>query len=380
MLNKNKLKKKVYVGVSGGVDSSVSAALLKKQGLDVTGVFIKVWQPDFVESNWKKDRLDAIKVCKKINIPFKDLDLEKEYKKEVFDYMIREYKEGKTPNPDVMCNKAIKFGGFLDWALKNGADYVATGHYSRVRKENTFFKKIRLKFRLVLDQKEKKYQMLAGVDKNKDQTYFLWTLNQTHLKHILFPIGGFKKSKVRKIAKKFSLPTAGKKDSQGLCFVGMVEMREFLKRFLPEKRGDVLNEEGEVVGYHEGAYYYTLGQRHGFIITKKTPDDKPRFIIAKNIEKNTIIVSDKKVGKEQRISDKKEIFIDEINWISGEEPNLNKKYQARIRYRQKLESCKISKEEGGIKIIFDNFQIAVSKGQSLVIYDGEICLGGGVIE
>jgi len=358
------LGKKVYVGLSGGVDSSVSAALLKEQGYDVTGVFIKVWQPEFVKCSWREDRLDAMRICAKLDIPFKDLDLEKEYKKEVFDYMIYEYKTGRTPNPDVMCNKSIKFGGFLEWALESGADYIATGHYARIKKNG-------------------KVKMLAGVDNNKDQTYFLWTLSQERLRHILFPIGDLEKPEVRKLAKKYNLLTAEKKDSQGLCFVGMVEMKEFLKLFLPEKKGDVLNEKGEVVGFHDGAYYYTLGQRHGFTITKKTPDDRPKFVINKDVNKNTITVSDKKRGEvDQRISDKKEIEIENINWIGGEEPSPNKKYKARIRYRQELQDCKIIKEpiSGEVKVIFDEVQKSVSSGQSVVVYDEEECLGGGIIK
>ena len=385
-----KKRKKAYVGVSGGVDSSVSLALLKEQGFDVTGVFIKVWQPEFVKSNWKEDRLDAIKVCKKLGVPFKDLDLEKEYKEKIFDYMIKEYKEGRTPNPDVMCNKEIKFGSFLDWALNDGADYVATGHYARVEKytdgnflEN-FLDKLKWGKKEGVSKNKAKLErirMLVGVDEDKDQTYFLWTFTQEQLSRVLFPVGHLRKKKVREIAKRFGLSTADKKDSQGLCFVGMVEMRDFLKRFLPEKRGNVLNEDGEIIGYHEGSYYYTLGQRHGFIITKKTPDDKPRFIINKNIRENTITVSEKKVGKEKRISDKYEIMLRDINWIKGEYPDLSKTYKARIRYRQKLERCHIVRDgKGEFTVIFDKYQIAVSCGQSLVLYDGDICLGGGVIK
>lgn len=367
-MHNNETKTKVYIGLSGGVDSSVSAALLKQQGYDVTGVFIKVWQPEFVKCNWREDRLDAMRVCAKLNIPFKDLDLEKEYKEEVFDYMIDEYKKGRTPNPDVMCNKSIKFGGFLKFALDNGADYVATGHYAR-SEERASQKFIKSKVK----------SLLAGVDKNKDQSYFLWMLTQEQFKKIIFPIGNLEKTEVRKLAKKFNLLTAEKKDSQGLCFVGMVEMKDFLKRYIPEKRGDVLNEKKEIIGYHDGAYYFTLGQRHGFTITKKTPDDKAMFVVDKDVEKNTITVSNK---LEKRISDKKEIEIENINWISGEEPNMNKKYLARIRYRQQLQSCKISrgKATGEYVVVFDEEQKAVSQGQSLVLYDDDECLGGGVIK
>ncbi len=370
-------KKKVFVGLSGGVDSSVSAALLKEQGYDVTGVFIKVWQPDFVKCDWREDRLDAMRVCAKLNIPFRDLDLEEEYKKSVFDYMIREYKEGRTPNPDVMCNKTIKFGGFLRWALENGADYVATGHYARLEKREIINDKLKIK------NNASNPRLLAGVDENKDQSYFLWMLTQEQLRHIMFPVGDLEKPEVRKIAKKFDLLTAEKKDSQGLCFVGMVEMRDFLKKFIPEKRGNVLDEDGKIIGYHDGAYYYTLGQRHGFVITEKSPDDRPRFVVKKDIKNNTITVSEKTNDDidVRRMSDKKEISLEKVNWISGNEPDFDKIYEARIRYRQPLQKCKISKSvtDDSYIIIFDEFQKSVSSGQSVVIYDGDECLGGGII-
>lgn len=367
MSNKEVKKQKVYVGLSGGVDSSVSAALLKEQGYDVTGVFIKVWQPEFVRCNWREDRLDAMRVCAKLEIPFKDLDLEEEYKKEVFDYMVSEYKKGKTPNPDVMCNKNIKFGGFLKFALDNGADFIATGHYAKVYR-----------------QKQKKIKMLAGEDKNKDQSYFLWALNQEQLKHTFFPIGDIKKIQVRKLAKKFDLLTAEKKDSQGLCFVGMIDLKDFLKRFIPEEKGKVLNEEGNIIGEHDGSYYFTIGQRHGFLVTKKTPDDRPYFVVSKDTEKNIIIVS-QNLQTEKNL-DKKELTISSINWISGEKPDLTKKYQARIRYRQPLQDCKIEifensmkNKESLVKVVFDSPQKSISSGQSLVVYDKETCIGGGII-
>ncbi|AKM84116.1 TPA: tRNA 2-thiouridine(34) synthase MnmA [Candidatus Campbellbacteria bacterium] len=379
MINKN--RKKVFVGLSGGVDSSVSAVLLKNQGYDVTGVFIKVWQPEFVKCDWREDRLDAMRICAKLEIPFMDLDLEEEYKKQVFDYMIEEYKNGRTPNPDVMCNKAIKFGGFLKFALDNGADYVATGHYARSVEREFLISNFQFPNKEFSNSQEleNRFELLAGKDDNKDQSYFLWTLTQDQLKYILFPVGHLEKPRVRELAKKYDLLTAEKKDSQGLCFVGMVEMKDFLKRFLQEKRGDVLNENGNIIGYHDGAFYYTFGQRHGFVITEKTSDDKPYFVIEKSIEKNTITVSEKL--REKNIFDKKEIEIENINWISGNEPDLDKKYQARIRYRQPLQSCKIYKNSSSenFKVIFDEHQKSASSGQSVVFYDGEVCLGGGII-
>ncbi len=355
-----KIHKKVFVGLSGGVDSSVAAALLKKQGYAVTGVFIKVWQPDFIECQWKKDRLDAMRVCAVLDIPFLDLDLEEEYKRDVFDYMVSEYKNGRTPNPDVMCNQKIKFGAFLDFALKNGADFIATGHYVRLQKG----------------------QLLAGVDKNKDQSYFLWSLTQQQLKRCLFPIGEYQKSETRKMAEKFNLPTARKKDSQGLCFVGKVEMKDFLKRFISPKIGDVLDCGGNVIGKHDGVYYYTIGQRHGFLITQKGTDDRPYYIIAKDLKKNILIVSNMSVKNSYRQPvevQPPQVEIKGVNWISGAEPDFQKKYSARIRYRQSLQACVLEKIKQGIAVKFDSPQKFAAVGQSLVIYGGEVCLGGGVI-
>ena len=268
--------RKIFVAISGGVDSSVSAFLLKEKGYDITGVFIKVWHPDFLECDWKKERNDAMKICAQLNIPFLTFDFEKEYKKEVADCMIEEYKKGRTPNPDVMCNKNIKFGAFLDKAKEMGADTIATGHYARL--ETT---QINADKKPQMNADDMFYKMYAGVDKEKDQSYFLWTLNQEQLKYTLFPVGDLEKSEVRKIAKENNLATAKKKDSQGVCFIGKIQMKEFLKNFVKEKEGNVLNEKGEIIGNHEGAFFYTIGQRHGFTIIKKKPDQKPYYIISK---------------------------------------------------------------------------------------------------
>jgi tRNA-specific 2-thiouridylase len=378
-------KGKVFVGLSGGVDSSVSAALLKEAGFDVYGVFIKVWQPEFWGGcTMKEDRLDAMRVCAKLDIPFYTLNLEKEYKKEVVDYMISEYKIGRTPNPDVMCNKYVKFGGFFDWAMKNGADYVATGHYARMLKGKQ--KKAQTQVLGSPSQTRPDHSpdqfsacLLAGVDKNKDQSYFLWTLTQKQLTKTLFPVGNMEKPMVRKLAKKFGLSTAVKKDSQGLCFIGKVDMADFLKEFISPKKGNVLNEKGEVIGGHDGAFYYTLGQRHGFEITKKTTSEDRYFIIDKDFENNTLTVSHNPIKTED--DSQKEIILKNVNWISGSEPDFTKKYSARIRYRQPLEKCSFKKDENGdLVIIFSRFQKAPTPGQSIVFYDEEICLGGGIIQ
>jgi tRNA-specific 2-thiouridylase len=356
----SKSKQSVFVGMSGGVDSSVSAMLLKNAGYDVTGVFIKVWQPEFFECTWRQDRLDAMRVCAKLGIPFVTLNLEKEYKKDVVDYMINEYKLGRTPNPDVMCNKYVKFGGFFDWAMKQGADYVATGHYAKVK--------------IV----KGKTLMLAGSDKNKDQSYFLWTLTQKQLAKTLFPIGNIKKSLVRTLANINGLSTAIKKDSQGLCFIGKIDIKDFLKNYIKEKKGKVLDEFGNIIGEHDGAFYLTIGQRHGFTIGIKSPIEKPYYIINKDIKNNTIIVSHD--AKKVEDLESKIVKIKNVNWTQGEVPNLSKKYSARIRYRQPLEECLIKKVgNNNFELHFTKSQKAITPGQSAVIYDKEVCLGGGII-
>jgi tRNA-specific 2-thiouridylase len=329
-----KKKFKVYIGLSGGVDSAVSAALLKKQGYDVTGVFIKVWQPDFLPCNWKEERREAMRVCAFLDIPFFTLDLEKEYKSEVVDYMIDEYSKGRTPNPDVMCNKYVKFGGFFDWAMKNDADYVATGHYAQIKNNN----------------------LLKGKDKEKDQTYFLWTLTQKQLSKTLFPVGEFEKSEVRKLAKKFKLPNAEKKDSQGLCFVGKIDMKEFLKHYIKEKPGNILDSHGKIIGKHDGSLLITIGQK-----LRGTP----YFVISKDIKRNTITVS----GKNKETFHNTITKLKDINWIN-QKPKVGKTYEARIRYRGKLYKTKVNP----IKL-----EERPASGQSIVFYEGNTCLGGGIV-
>ena len=353
--------KRVFVGMSGGVDSSVSAVLLKKDGYDVTGVFIKVWQPDWLMCTWREDRRDAMRVAACLDIPFVTLDLEKEYKKDVVDYMISEYKVGRTPNPDVMCNRYVKFGGFFSWAMGQGADYVATGHYAQVLK----------RLSNVLDDR---FKLVVSTDKNKDQTYFLWTLTQDQLSKTLFPVGDLEKLEVRKLARKFRLPNAEKKDSQGLCFIGKIDVKEFLSHYITPKKGVVLDIHGQTVGKHNGAFFYTIGERHGFLITKKTSDDKPLYVVAKNIAANTITVSHKTADGELP-SVKTEIILKDMNWNQDIVP-MNKNLQVRSRYRESLQDARLS---GSDAVIFKKPQSTLSSGQSLVVYDGEVCLGGGII-
>ncbi len=381
-------RKRVFVGLSGGVDSSVSAALLKKAGYDVTGVFIRVWDPrsdlgagersDLFDScQSKEDRLDAMRVCAKLGIPFLTLDLSKEYKKEVVDYMVREYKAGRTPNPDVMCNRYVKFGGVYKFARESGADYVATGHYARIGKTQNTVSKDQTKHKTQNSKLQTTNRKLkTGSDQNKDQSYFLWTLTQEQLAHTLFPVGGLTKPEVRKLAKKFGLPTADKKDSQGLCFLGKIDVKQFLKNFIKPKRGKIQGESGEVIGEHDGAFFFTLGERHGFEVAKKTHDDKPYYIIGKDIKKNILIVSHN--PHKQLDGESRKIFeLKNVNWIN-DAPAKDRPTLARIRYRQPLQKCRTS-EVGHFEVHFEESQTGGAAGQSIVIYDGEVCLGGGII-
>lgn len=360
--------RRIFVGMSGGVDSSVSAALLKKAGFNVTGVFIRVWEPAGFVCTWREERREARRVAAHLDIPLITLDLSKEYKKKVVDYFIAEYKAGRTPNPDVMCNKHIKFGVFYDWAMSNGADFVATGHYAQIKDLE------------VKPRGARRFNLQVSADKEKDQTYFLWNLKSEQLPHILFPVGDKTKSEVRKLAKKFSLPNAEKKDSQGLCFVGKIDFKDFLKKEIKEKTGDVLDEKGKIIGRHNGATFFTLGERHGFEIFSQTPDSKPYYIVAKNINKNTITVStETNLGNSESL----EVKIEKTNWITNLESLRVKsfKLQARIRYRQDLQKCQIKEINQAQKtatITFDQAQLA-TPGQSLVLYNKNICLGGGRI-
>ncbi len=353
-MTKDVKNKTVFIGVSGGVDSSVSAALLKEQGYNVVGVFIKTWQPEWVECTWRDEKRDAMRVCAHLGIPFLFLDLEKEYKEGVADYMISEYKAGRTPNPDVMCNKEIKFGAFYKKARELGADFIATGHYAKT--DNT--------------------RLFVGKDKNKDQSYFLWTIPQEVLQHVIFPVGHLEKKEVRILAEKYSLPTATKKDSQGICFIGPVDMKEFLSHYIDTQKGDVLDESGKVIGSHDGALLYTIGERHGLQISQHIPNQSPYFIIAKDIGKNTLIVSQDRLG----VKDKEThtIVLDSCNWVTSL-PETGKEYKIRMRYREDLSDAVIEKIGDTSAVIKPREKMLAPAGQSAVLYDGEVCLGGGII-
>lgn len=355
-------KKVVFVGLSGGVDSAVSATILKKQGFEVVGVFIKTWHPDFLECNEEEERRDAMRVAAYLDVPFLTFNLESVYKKEVADYMISEYKTGRTPNPDVMCNKKVKFGAFLKKAISMGADFVATGHYAQV----------------VHDKKENKFKMLAGVDATKDQSYFLWTLGQEQLSKTFFPIGGYKKSQVRALAQKFGLPVAEKNDSQGLCFVGKLDMKDFLAHFIKEKEGSVLNEKGEAIGTHSGAYFYTLGERHGFTVTKKSADDTPFYVVKKDLVANTITVAHMQKTALECAS--QELRASQASFCGGVPPDTKKTYTAQVRYHGEQHKCKITALNTNTLSLRLEKPAVFDAGQSVVLYDGNECLGGGIIE
>lgn len=388
--------KRVVVGLSGGVDSSVAAYMLKEQGYDVIGVFMKNWHDDSVtiskECPWLDDSNDAMIVAQQLGIPFQAIDLSKEYKERIVDYMFAEYRSGRTPNPDVLCNREIKFDIFLNAAMKLGADYVATGHYARKDELNKEGKTI--------------YRLLSGKDPNKDQSYFLCQLKQDQLAKALFPIGELLKPEVRTIANKAGLITAKKKDSQGLCFIGKVHLPEFLQQRLEPKKGNVIEvsadapvftngkdsddlahltasftyspEHGKVVGDHNGAHYYTIGQRKGL---KMGGYPKPLFVIGTDTKQNIIYMG---MGEDHPGLYRKGLFIpkSDEHWVREDlklSENESRNYLARIRYRQPLENCTLHKKSDGLYVIFDNPQKAITPGQFVAWYIGEELIGSGVI-
>ena len=390
-------KTRVVVAMSGGVDSSVAAYLLKKDGYDVLGVFMKNWHDTNVtiskECPWLEDSYDAMLVAEKLSIPFQVIDLSKDYKKKIVDYMFEEYKNGRTPNPDILCNREIKFDLFLDIAIKLGADYIATGHYAQVTESKKSNKSL--------------FHLKSGKDKSKDQSYFLCQLNQFQLSKTIFPIGKINKKDVRKIAKKNNLITADKKDSQGLCFIGKVKLPDFLQQSLKPKNGNVVlidksyygyksysnpkgikitskkikynKSDGEIIGHHNGAHFYTIGQRQGLKIGGvKSGNGEPWFVIKKDFKTNELVVGQ---GHNHPALLKDGLVASGMHWIKGMHPKENWVYSAKTRYRQPDAPCEIDNlKDEQATIIFGQKQWAVTPGQSVVIYESNICLGGGFIK
>jgi tRNA-specific 2-thiouridylase len=398
------MKKRVIVGLSGGVDSSVAAYLLQQQGYDVVGLFMKNWHDESVtisnECPWLDDSNDALLVAQKLGIPFQTVDLSVPYKKRIVDYMFREYQMGRTPNPDVLCNREIKFDIFLDRAIKLGADYIATGHYCRKQQIEINGKAI--------------YQLLAGKDNNKDQSYFLCQLNQYQLSKALFPIGDMSKPEVRQLARKLNLVTADKKDSQGLCFIGKVRLPDFLMQKLKPKKGDIIEiplnspiythhnliygdgdgkkytldklsepyvyspADGKIVGQHKGAHFFTIGQRKGLNVGGTA---EPLFIIATDIKNNIVYTGQ---GDRHPGLYRKGLFVrqEDIHWIRDDlKLKSGDKMQvlARIRYRQNLENAVIFQKKNGLYIVFNDPQRGITPGQFVAWYDQEELLGSGII-
>ena len=365
-------KPKVFVAMSGGVDSSVTAALLAERGFDTVGVYIKMWSDPSIPCNFKEDRYDAMRAAEKIGIPFQTWDFTEEYRRAVVEYMIREYALGRTPNPDVMCNRHIKFGIFLKQALELGADFVATGHYVRLgfRGQGLEFSK---GVPLAHTPYPIPYTLFTARDVNKDQSYFLWTLTQEQLKHCLFPIGEYSKPEVRRMARKLGLPTAEKPDSQGICFIGEIDLRSFLQKHIPMRSGLIETTGGRAIGEHEGLSFYTIGQREGL---GAGGGGIPYYVAEKDFLRNALIVAEGPYD-DKLFSRKVEVM--DINWISGKEPRFPLKCEARIRYRQTLQRCIVEPAVASLKVTFSEAQRAVTPGQSVVFYKREEMLGGGVI-
>lgn len=351
---------KVYVGMSGGVDSSLTAALLAEQGYDVTGVYMKNWTQDLpgMRCPWADDLADAKRVAVHLGIDFKVFDFENEYRQKVVDYMIVEYKNGRTPNPDIMCNQEVKFKLFLETALEDGADMIATGHYARVAHAS--------------EEGQPAAQLLQAVDTNKDQTYFLYRVTEEALAKTLFPLGEYTKSEVRKMAEARGLVTAAKKDSQGICFVGQIGIREFLGQYVDQTAGSIIDKQtGAVLGQHDGAIFYTIGQRHGLDLG----GGLPYYVVGKDMDKNEVYVT-------TNLNDdalwRPELTLHSPHWINGT-PDVGE-YQVRVRHRAPLTKAQLRfAEDGNVVLELDSPERAVASGQSVVMYDGETCVGGGIV-
>lgn len=355
---------KVVVGMSGGVDSSVSAYLLKSQGYDVQGVFMKNWEEDDNEEYCAaaEDLADAQAVADKLDIPLTSINFAAEYWDNVFEYFLDEYKAGRTPNPDIMCNKEIKFKAFLEYAAEDlGADYIATGHYV----QRTF--------------KDGKWAMLRGADDNKDQSYFLYTLAHEHIAKTLFPIGSIAKPEVRKIAQEQGLITHDKKDSTGICFIGERKFKDFLSQYLPAQPGKIVTAEGEDIGTHQGLMYHTLGQRKGLLIGgTKEHGDEPWYVVDKDVKKNELVVGQ---GADHPRLYSNGLIANQLHWVNREVLGTTTKMAVKTRYRQTDIACTVEPiDSDTVRVLFDEPQKAVTPGQSAVFYLGDTCLGGGIIQ
>lgn len=357
-------KTRVVVGMSGGVDSSVTALMLKEQGYDVIGIFMKNWDDtdEFGVCTATEDYKDVQAVAQQIGIPYYSVNFEKEYWDKVFQYFLDEYKKGRTPNPDVMCNKEIKFRAFLDYAVDLGADYVATGHYAQVVRD-----------------KDGRAHMLRGVDNNKDQTYFLNQLSQEQLSKTLFPLGGLEKSEVRRIAEEAGLATAKKKDSTGICFIGEKNFTEFLTNYLPAQSGDMMSLDGTKMGVHAGLMYYTIGQRKGLGIGGGGQTDDPWFVVGKDLETNTLYVGQ---GYHHERLYANSLLATDIRFTTEEKMPKTFKCTAKFRYRQKDTSVTVTlnDEQTEATVVFDEPVRAITPGQAVVFYKDMECLGGGTID
>lgn len=352
---------KVIVGMSGGVDSSVSAWLLMQQGYVVEGLFMKNWEEDDGNEycTAKEDLADAQAVCDRLGIHLHKANFAAEYWDNVFEHFLHEYKAGRTPNPDILCNKEIKFRAFLDYALSLGADFIATGHYTRRSDGNPA-------------------QLLRGRDGNKDQSYFLHAVAGTQIARTLFPVGDIEKPEVRRIAAELGLDNHAKKDSTGICFIGERRFKDFLAQYLPATPGSIENDQGVVVGRHEGLMYYTLGQRQGIGIGGlKHAEEAPWYVVSKDLQRNVLVIAQ---GHEHPLLLSRRLLTRQVDWVAGVAPTLPLRCTAKTRYRQADQACTISLCEAGYEVHFDDLQRAVTPGQSVVFYSGDVCLGGGVIE
>jgi len=352
---------KVMLGVSGGVDSSVAALLLQRQGHEVEGLFMQNWEEDDRDGPCTSDadRKDAVAVCGRLGIPFHARNFAAEYWDGVFEHFLAEYRAGRTPNPDVLCNREIKFKTFLDEARTLGAEKIATGHYARV------------------DCVDGRHRLLRATDAAKDQSYFLHALGEQQLAATLFPLGGIEKPRVRELAREAALPTHAKKDSTGICFIGERDFRSFLARYIPARPGEMRTPDGRRVGEHQGVMYYTLGQRNGLGIGgRHGASGEPWFVVGKDVAANVLIVAQ---GGENHWLLSRRLHTEAPHWIAGEPPGTEFRCTARTRYRQTDQACSVSVGETGLAVTFDVPQRAVTPGQSVVFYAGEVCLGGAVI-